>query len=181
MNTLPLDCLVANFLACEGRLDSPPVPDEENVYPIPLDDTHWLGVQMSESGDGLLFFAHPGPEAAPEGSPQTDEESSKQSCEELELGDDMDGRWVLTADRSSGRYTLWIDAEHQRVGHTEFARIVDNLRWRFAVWHEVLADGNDPASVATQGVPAAQFLEPHAKNLGLHLVQQIDLRDSERQ
>lgn len=65
MNTLPLDCLVANFLACEGRLDSPPVPDEENVYPIPLDDTHWLGVQMSESGDGLLFFAHPGPEADP--------------------------------------------------------------------------------------------------------------------
>jgi len=51
---------------------------------------------------------------------------------------------VLTADRSDGRYTLWISVEHQRVGHLEFARIVDNLRWRFAVWDEVLVDRNDP-------------------------------------
>jgi hypothetical protein len=158
MNTLPLDCLVANFLACEGRLDSLPLPDEENVYPIPLDDTHWLGVQMSGSADGVLFFAHPGPEVDSAGSPQTGEESSEQSCEELELRDDMDGRWVLSADRSSGRYTLWIDAEHLRVGHAEFARIVDNLRWRFAVWHEVLADGIDSAPTVTQGVPLTQCL-----------------------
>jgi hypothetical protein len=144
MNTLPLDCLVANFLACEGRLDSPPLPDEENVYPIPLDATHWLGVQMSGSEDDLLFFAHPGPEAAPQGPPQADEASSEQTSEELELGEDVDGNWVLTADRSNGRYTLWISVEHQRVGHVEFARIVDNLRWRFAVWDEVLADRNDP-------------------------------------
>ena len=139
MNTLPLDCLVANFLACEGSLDSAPVRDEANVFPLPIDDTRWLGVQMSESEDDLLFFAHPGPEAFAEDLPQTDEESS----EELELGDDMDGRWVLTANRSSGRYTLWISVEHQRVGHVEFARIVDNLRWRFAVWDDVLADRNN--------------------------------------
>ena len=139
MNTLPLDYLVANFLACEGRLESPPVPGEENVFPLPIDDTRWLGVQMSESEDDLLFFAHPGPEAVAEDSPQTDEESS----EELELGDDLDGRWVLTANRSSGRYTLWISVKHQRVGHVEFASIVDNLRWRFAVWDDVLADRNN--------------------------------------
>ncbi|MGK6309028.1 hypothetical protein [Variovorax sp. DT-64] len=139
MNTLPLDCLVPNFLACEGRLDSPPGPGEENVFPLPIDDTRWLGVQMSESEDDLLFFAHPGPDAVPEGSPQADEESS----EELELGDDVDGRWVLTANRSSGRYTLWISVEHGRVGHVEFARIVDNLRWRFAMWDDVLAGRNN--------------------------------------
>jgi hypothetical protein len=142
MNTLPLDCLVANFLACEGRLDSPPLPDEENVFPIPLDATRWLGVQLNESEDELLFFAHPGPEAVSQDSPQGGE--AEQTSEELELGDDMDGNWVLTADRSDGRYTLWISVEHQRVGHLEFARIVDNLRWRFAVWDEVLVDRNDP-------------------------------------
>ncbi|PNG59821.1 MULTISPECIES: hypothetical protein [unclassified Variovorax] len=146
MNTLPLDCLVANFLACEGRLDSPPTPDEENVFPLPLDDTHWLGVQMSESENDLLFFAHPGPEAFPQSPPQIDAELS----EELELGDDMDGRWVLTANRSSGRYTLWVSVEHERVGHVEFARIVDNLRWRFAMWDDVLAERNNPSQAVTQ-------------------------------
>ena len=145
MNTLPLDCLVANFLACEGRFDNPPVPGEDNVFPLPIDDTRWLGVQMSEPEDDLLFFAHPGPEAVAQGSSQTDEESS----EELELGDDMDGRWVLTANRSSGRYTLWISVEHERVGHVEFARIIDSLRWRFAVWAAVLADRNNPSPAVT--------------------------------
>jgi hypothetical protein len=139
MNTLPLDCLVANFLACEGRRDSAPVLGEANVFPLPIDDTRWLGVQMSGSESDLLFFAHPGPEAVAEDSPQTDEESP----EELELGHDLDGRWVLTANRSSGRYTLWISVKHQRVGHVEFASIVDNLRWRFAVWDDVLADRNN--------------------------------------
>jgi hypothetical protein len=145
MNTLPLDCLVANFLACEGRFDKPPIPDEANIYAIPLDETHLLGVQLSESEDELLFFAHPGPEPVSQDSAQPDEESS----EELELGDDVDGRWALTADRSSGRYALWISVEHQRVGHVEFARIVDNLRWRFAVWDDVLADRNNPSPDVT--------------------------------
>lgn len=145
MNTLPLDCLVANFLACEGTFDNPPIPDEANVYPIPLDDTHWLGVQLRDSEDELLFFAHPGPEAVSPGSSQTDEEPS----EELELGEDTDGRWVLTADRSSAGYTLWISVEHERVGHVEFARIVDNLRRRFAMWDDVLADRNDLSQAVT--------------------------------
>ncbi|MDR6859401.1 hypothetical protein [Variovorax guangxiensis] len=160
MNTLPLDCMVANFLAGEGRFDSLPAPDEENVYPMPLDDAHWLGVQVGESGDRLLFFAHPGPEADAETSPQTDrEELSELQSEELELGDDEDGRWVLTANRSSGRYTLWIDVEYQRVGHAEFARIVENLRWRFAVWHEVLADSNNSSLADIQEAPPlVQFL-----------------------
>ncbi|VTU22525.1 hypothetical protein H4CHR_01006 [Variovorax sp. PBS-H4] len=145
MNTLPLDCLVANFLACEGRFDEPPLPDEANVYPIPLDEIHLLGVQLSESEDELLFFAHPGPQLVSQDPPQVDESS----FEELELGDDTDGRWVLAADRSSGRYTLWISVGHERVGHVEFARIVDNLRWRFALWDDVLADRNDPSPAVT--------------------------------
>jgi len=145
VNTLPLDCLVANFLACEGKVDNPPIPDEANVYPIPLDETHWLGVHLSESEDELLFFAHPGPEAISPGSPQTGEESS----EDLELGEDIDGRWILTANRSSARYTLWISVEYERVGHLEFTRIVDNLRWRFAMWDDVLADRNNASPAVT--------------------------------
>ena len=173
MNTLPLDCLVANFLACEGRFDSPPAPDEENVYPMPLDDTHHLGVTMSPSGRSLIFFGHPGAGADPGGPPPADE-SSEAVSDELEVGDDIDGRWTLTADRSSGRHTLWVRVEHQRVGHAEFARIIDNLRWRFAVWHEVLADWNESATVVTQGVPIFELQERHGSHASI-----LSLEDSE--
>lgn len=147
MNTLPLDCLVANFLACECGPDAL-LDKAEDVYSIPLDETHWLGVQVCASGEGLLFFAHPGPSADTHTSLQA-EELIEQPLEELELGDDMDGSWVLTADRSSGRYTLWIRAEYERIGHVEFARIIDTLRWRFAVWDDVLADVNNPSPAVT--------------------------------
>jgi hypothetical protein len=157
MNTLPLDCLVANFLACECRSDT--VEDEEGIYSIPLDDTHWIGVQASEMDDSLVFFAHPGPEVESQTSTWDDKVPSEQLSEELEVGEDADGNWVLTADRSSGRYTLWLRTERQQVGHPEFARIVENLRWRFAVWDEVLADRNDSSKNVTQTVPLALFQE----------------------
>ena len=150
MNTLPLECLVANFLACEC---GPEVllHEAEDVYSIPLDETRRLGVQVSASGKGLLFFAHPGPGTDTHPSSQAEEDLSEQPFEELELGDDIDGSWVLTADRSSGRYTLWIRAEYERIGHAEFARIIDTLRWRFAMWDEVLANGNAISCDVTQG------------------------------
>ncbi|KWT74931.1 hypothetical protein APY03_5454 [Variovorax sp. WDL1] len=36
------------------------------------------------------------------------------------------------------------------MGHVEFARIVDNLRWRFAMWDDVLAERNNPSQAVTQ-------------------------------
>ncbi|GAA4352194.1 hypothetical protein GCM10023165_41070 [Variovorax defluvii] len=152
MNTLPLDCLVAHFLASEcgpaSRLD------EEQVYAIPIDETYWLGVQKSEAENSLLFFAHPGPAVPSHHVREHDEETSERYSEELDLGDDEDGSWVLTADRSTGSYTLWISAKHPRVGHVEFARIVSNLRWRFSIWNEVLTSGNDGLPKVTEEVPA---------------------------
>lgn len=157
MNTLPLANLVANFLACEGR---PPVaPDEQDIHIIPLDDEHLLGVKMCESGNGVLFFAHPGSDVE-ELAPKVDDAFDAQS-EELELGDDSDGTWLLTGDRTSRRHTLWVRAVHCRVGHVEFARIVGSLRSRFEMWDEVLR-GNISAPRVTEGVPLSKFQHSHA-------------------
>ncbi|WP_076999362.1 hypothetical protein [Variovorax sp. KK3] len=152
MNTLPLDCLVDNFLACEGR--TPPIPDEAGIYSVPIDDTHWLGVQQSSSGASLMFFANPGAKAATHGAGRGSEDDegridSQQQAEPeelLELGIDADGSWMLSTDRLRGRHVLWIRIDRESMGHAEFARVVGNLRWRFALWDRVLNVGNEGAA-----------------------------------
>jgi hypothetical protein len=179
MNTLPLECLVANFLACECGPEAL-LHEAEDVYSIPLDETHQLGVQVSASGEGLLFFAHPGPGEDSDASSQVDEELSEQLLEELELGDDIDGSWVLSSDPSTGRHTLWIRADYERIGHAEFARIIENLRWRFAVWDEVLATGNAISSDVTQGLTHSESNELHGKVFSHGAIQSLQLDQDTR-